>query len=532
MVFGTDREFPPIYGLLEAAPARRLPLRRHASRSRARTTRRSSSSTTASRSRGGLDLTHGAGTRASTRPDDPRRTCGEKPYPPFHDVMIAVDGEAARQLAQVARERWRYATGQAAEAGRGRSGDPWPAELERRPATDVRGRASPARLPPTEDERAGGAPRRDALPRHDRAARATTSTSRTSTSPREKIGEALEERLASPTGPRSCGDAPAQPRLARGDHDARAAHAAWSQTLRAADMPRPLPRVLPARRGPRRGHLHRPALEGDDRRRRVAAHRLVQPHQPLDGRGHRVRRHRSRRTATRRVQRAIREFRDRLLAEHLGTEPRRSSARSSAPAACTAPSPRSATSRAPCARLEELPGGGFGHHPVTVAMALRPAGRAPADRRRHPVERPAGHRRRRAHGAARPGRAARARPPRAAPQRVDDPARRRPGTTVRRAHRADRPLGTHRPRRRRRARGGLAHPPRPLRRRRARQRHPRPGAEAEAALELLAFVAELRAALGDPTVPRRWTEWVAWAKDAARAVVRAWWARPTRRRRT
>ncbi len=42
---------------------------------------------------------------------------------------------------------------------------------------------------------------------------------------------------------------------------------------------------------------------------------------------------------------------------------------------------------------------------------------------------------------------------------------------------------------------------------------PDPGAEAEAALELLAFVAELRAALGDPTVPRRWAEWVAWAKE-------------------
>ena len=50
---------------------------------------------------------------------------------------------------------------------------------------------------------------------------------------------------------------------------------------------------------------------------------------------------------------------------------------------------------------------------------------------------------------------------------------------------------------------------------------PDPGAEAEAALELLAFVGELRAALGDPTVPRRWAEWVAWSKERLE-----WWFGP------
>ena len=43
-------------------------------------------------------------------------------------------------------------------------------------------------------------------------------------------------------------------------------------------------------------------------------------------------------------------------------------------------------------------------------------------------------------------------------------------------------------------------------------------AEADAALELLAFVADLRAALGDPAVPRRWAAWVTWAKQQLE-----WW---------
>ena len=49
--------------------------------------------------------------------------------------------------------------------------------------------------------------------------------------------------------------------------------------------------------------------------------------------------------------------------------------------------------------------------------------------------------------------------------------------------------------------------------------------------ELLAFVGELRAALGDPAAPRPWAAWVALGQGAARAVVRARRARPPRRRR-
>ena len=50
---------------------------------------------------------------------------------------------------------------------------------------------------------------------------------------------------------------------------------------------------------------------------------------------------------------------------------------------------------------------------------------------------------------------------------------------------------------------------------------PEPEAEAEAALELLAFVGDLRKALGDPAVPRPWAAWVAWAKERLE-----WWFGP------
>ena len=50
---------------------------------------------------------------------------------------------------------------------------------------------------------------------------------------------------------------------------------------------------------------------------------------------------------------------------------------------------------------------------------------------------------------------------------------------------------------------------------------PEPDAEAEAALELLAFVGDLRKALGDPAVPRPWATWVAWAKERLE-----WWFGP------
>jgi phosphatidylserine/phosphatidylglycerophosphate/cardiolipin synthase-like enzyme len=62
---------------------------------------------------GGMDLTVERWDTPEHDPEDPlRRDPDGKPYPPVHDVQMAVDGEAARAVAEVARERWRAATGE------------------------------------------------------------------------------------------------------------------------------------------------------------------------------------------------------------------------------------------------------------------------------------------------------------------------------------------------------------------------------------------------------------------------------------
>ena len=62
---------------------------------------------------GGLDLTIRRWDTAEHRPDHPARVDPDgKPYPPFHDVQMLVDGEAARRLAEVSARRWQEATGE------------------------------------------------------------------------------------------------------------------------------------------------------------------------------------------------------------------------------------------------------------------------------------------------------------------------------------------------------------------------------------------------------------------------------------
>ncbi|WP_199230829.1 phospholipase D-like domain-containing protein [Azospirillum sp. TSO5] len=62
---------------------------------------------------GGIDMTTDRWDTPDHRDGDPRRVRpnGEA-YGPFHDVTTAVDGEAARALGDLARERWRRATGE------------------------------------------------------------------------------------------------------------------------------------------------------------------------------------------------------------------------------------------------------------------------------------------------------------------------------------------------------------------------------------------------------------------------------------
>jgi len=62
---------------------------------------------------GGMDVTSGRWDCRDHAPSDGRRSDRLTPsYPPFHDVMLMLSGAAAAALAEIARRRWRGATGQ------------------------------------------------------------------------------------------------------------------------------------------------------------------------------------------------------------------------------------------------------------------------------------------------------------------------------------------------------------------------------------------------------------------------------------
>jgi phosphatidylserine/phosphatidylglycerophosphate/cardiolipin synthase-like enzyme/uncharacterized membrane protein YdjX (TVP38/TMEM64 family) len=77
---------------------------------------------------GGLDLTIRRWDTSHHRIDEPRRVDpAGQPYRPFHDVQMMVDGEAARALGDLARERWMRATGEQLTAANGAMN--WPLSI-------------------------------------------------------------------------------------------------------------------------------------------------------------------------------------------------------------------------------------------------------------------------------------------------------------------------------------------------------------------------------------------------------------------
>src|SRR4051812_21879511 len=126
VVFGGDREYSPIFGL-NWVPHRHIQFRfddthpvagSHHQKIVVVDDRIAFA--------GGLDLTNKRWDSPGHLPGDPRRTFDGEPYPPFHDVMALVDGDAAIALLDIARTRWQHATGQKLEAVKRARGDPWP----------------------------------------------------------------------------------------------------------------------------------------------------------------------------------------------------------------------------------------------------------------------------------------------------------------------------------------------------------------------------------------------------------------------
>ncbi|MBR9987798.1 MAG: VTT domain-containing protein [Desulfosarcina sp.] len=81
---------------------------------------------------GGFDLSKWRWDTPAHQPDDDRRVDPDgKPYPPFHDIQMAVDGPAAKALGRLARERWVRATGKEPIDGEDIEDDaPWPTSID------------------------------------------------------------------------------------------------------------------------------------------------------------------------------------------------------------------------------------------------------------------------------------------------------------------------------------------------------------------------------------------------------------------
>jgi phospholipase D1/2 len=130
MVYGTDRETRPIYGL-GWEPARRVELRYDDTHPFAGSQHQKVVVIDdAVAFAGGIDLTLKRWDEPAHRAGDPHRRVDNEAYPPVHDLMVAVDGAAARALGDLTRARWLRATGEKLHPSAAPKTDPWPEALE------------------------------------------------------------------------------------------------------------------------------------------------------------------------------------------------------------------------------------------------------------------------------------------------------------------------------------------------------------------------------------------------------------------
>lgn len=110
MIFGMEREWAPIYGL-GWKPHRRVHFRYDNTHPTGGSHHQKIVVVDdAVAFNGGIDLTCRRWDTCSHAADNEHRVVEGLPYPPFHDLMMAVEGDAARALGELVRERWRIAT--------------------------------------------------------------------------------------------------------------------------------------------------------------------------------------------------------------------------------------------------------------------------------------------------------------------------------------------------------------------------------------------------------------------------------------
>jgi phospholipase D1/2 len=315
MVFGADREFPPLYGF-GWRPSRRVHLRYDDTHPVAGSQHQKIVLIDdALAFVGGIDLTVRRWDSSEHCAEDPRRVAYGKPYPPFHDLMVALDGEAAQVLGEIARERWRLATGRSLKKIPV-SEDPWPPALE----PNLRGiEVGIARtMPPRGEAPAVREVERLYLDMIASASREIYIENQYFTSPR--IAAAVEQRLAEPDGPEIV---LVLRLLSHGWLEEATMHVLRTrlvQRLKKADRHGRFHVYYPHIPGLAQGcclDVHSKMMAVDDRQLRVGSANLCNRSMGMDtecdvlieSRGDPG------------VASVIRSFRDRLIAEHLGVAP-------------------------------------------------------------------------------------------------------------------------------------------------------------------------------------------------------------------
>ena len=112
-----------LHSSLAHSPAESIFVSTVAILSERRIIRRSSSSMMPSAFAGGLDIAEHRWDTPDHLPQDPHRVDSlGRLYPPYHDVQLMVDSDAAAALGDLVRERWRRATGKRLRVNGGRAG--------------------------------------------------------------------------------------------------------------------------------------------------------------------------------------------------------------------------------------------------------------------------------------------------------------------------------------------------------------------------------------------------------------------------
>lgn len=265
---------------------------------------------------GGFDFGKQRWDTSEHRPDDPRRIDPEgKHYRPFHDVQMLVQGDAARALGDLARERWYKASGERLEAVKQDTGPlPWPAQV----SADIEAVsvAIARTLPAYKQQKEVREVERLYLDMIGAAQHVIYIENQYFTS--WKIGEALAARLRAADGPEVVLILPLMTGGWLEQHTMDVLRSRLLRQLRAADRHARLRLYYPDRAGLGKEHisLHSKIMVIDDRVLRVGSSNLSNRSMGFDSECDlAIEADDDRQRA------AVAGFRNRLLAEHLGVSP-------------------------------------------------------------------------------------------------------------------------------------------------------------------------------------------------------------------